>query len=380
MILVSAAVAVGGVGWSGHVLALPLATLFPALWAGCPNRATAVAVSAGYVLAASRGLPQGVAAFFGASVWVGILLWATASLAFVGVHAALWIQQQGAVRATRYAVALALMAVPPLGITGWAHPLTAAGVLFPGWGWWGLAATMAGLLAMTTRAWQLTALAMLGAWTLSAASWTSPAPPDRWQGIDTTMSAALGRGNDLDQHRRLIGMVADRAAAGFEVVVLPESALGALTPTVARLWTEAIAELNVTVIAGAIVIDARGYDNVMVELGKAGAAIRYRARMPVPISMWQPWRIWSGASGGARASFFANPVAEIRGRRVASLICYEQLLLWPILQSALYQPEAIVAIGNGWWATGTAIPLIQHANVEAWAKLFGLSLVTATNR
>ena len=238
--LVSAAVAVGGVGWSGHVLTLPLATLFPALWAGCPNRATAVAVSAGYFLAASRGLPQGVAAFFGASVWAGILLWLAASLAFVAVHAALWTRQPGVVRATRYGVALVLMAVPPLGITGWAHPLTAAGVLFPGWGWWGLAATMAGLLAMTTRLWPLTALAVLGAWTLSAASWTSPAPPNGWQGVDTAMNAALGRGNDLDQHRRLVGMVADRAAAGIEVVVLPESALGALTPTVERLWTEAI--------------------------------------------------------------------------------------------------------------------------------------------
>jgi hypothetical protein len=274
---------------------------------------------------------------------------------------------------------LVLMAVPPLGITGWAHPLTAAGVLFPGWGWWGLTATMAGLLAMTTRVWPLTALVMLGAWTLSAASWTSPAPPDRWQGVDTTMSAALGRGNDLDQHRRLVGMVSNQAA-GIEVVVFPESALGALTPTVARLWTEATASFEVTVIAGAIVIDAGGYDNVMAELGKAGAAIRYRARMPVPIAMWQPWRIWFGASGGARAIFFANPVAEIRGRRVAPLICYEQLLLWPVLQSALHRPEAIVAIGNGWWATGTAIPAIQQASVEAWAKLFGLFLVTAVNR
>ena len=62
------------------------------------------------------------------------------------------------------------------------------------------------------------------------------------------------------------------------------------------------------------------------------------------------------------------------------LICYEQLLIWPILQSALHKPDVIIAIGNGWWATGTSIPEIQLASMKAWARLFGLPLATAFNR
>ena len=46
------------------MLALPVAMLFPALWASAPTRMVATAVSAGYFLAASRGLPQGAAEFF----------------------------------------------------------------------------------------------------------------------------------------------------------------------------------------------------------------------------------------------------------------------------------------------------------------------------
>ena len=86
-------------------------------------------------------------------------------------------------------------------------------------------------------------------------------------------------------------------------MVLPESALGPLTPTVERYWIEALADLDVSVIAGAAAIDGAGYDNVMVNIGPRVAEIRYRARMPVPVSMWQPWRAWFGSSGGARATF-----------------------------------------------------------------------------
>ncbi len=42
----------------------------------------------------------------------------------------------------------------------------------------------------------------------------------------------------------------------------------------------------------------RGYDNVMVEVSAAGAAVLYRERMPVPLSMWQPWLAWIGEPAG----------------------------------------------------------------------------------
>ena len=72
------------------MLAFPVAVLFPTLWAMSPSRLTASLVSAGYFLGASRGLPLGVANFYAADLWPGLLLWATASLSFAGVHAALW--------------------------------------------------------------------------------------------------------------------------------------------------------------------------------------------------------------------------------------------------------------------------------------------------
>ncbi|WP_454685492.1 conjugal transfer protein TraB [Ancylobacter moscoviensis] len=371
---------VGAIGWSGEPLTLPLAMLFPALWASARSRFVAALVAAAYFLAASRGLPQGVANFYGADLGPGLFLWLVASLAFVAVHALLWTSRPGGGRAARFALAAGLMAVPPLGIVGWAHPLTAAGVLFPGWGWLGLAAAVAGLMVMTTRAWPIAAFALAGIWLWSAATWTAPSLPDGFRGVDLDMGQSLGRDGTLERQRDLIATVMRAEGRGGRIVVLPESALGFWTPSVERLWREALASSDIAVIAGAAVIDPQGYDNVLVAISADKAGILYRERMPVPVSMWQPWRRWLGQDGGARAHLFANPTVEFGGRRIAPLICYEQLIVWPILQSMLQRPDAIVATGNGWWTVGTSIIDIQNASTIAWARLFDVSLVTAFNR
>jgi hypothetical protein len=220
--LIAASGACGWIAWSGHVLALPVAVMFPALWGMSPSRLTAMLVSTGYFLAASRGLPQGVANFYAAELWPGLLLWIAASLSFAGVHAALWkgrpegkspgVGRTGMAIWARYLAAAMLLGLPPLGITGWAHPLTATGVLFPGWGWWGLVAMTAGLAMMTSRYWPATAIVLGGLWLWSAATWTSPDLPEGWKGVDLEQGQKLGRDGSLDYHRDLIATV--RAAGG----------------------------------------------------------------------------------------------------------------------------------------------------------------------
>lgn len=67
------------------------------------------------------------------------------------------------------------------------------------------------------------------------------------------------------------------------------------------------------------------------------------------------------------------------GERAAVLICYEQLLSWPILTSMLAHPTVIVAVANDYWAGGTTIPEVQLAAVRAWARLISIPYVSATN-
>ncbi|YCI06428.1 conjugal transfer protein TraB (plasmid) [Ensifer sp. D2-11] len=377
-LLAGGAAASGWIGWSGHVVLLPAALAFPLLWSQAPNRPAAALISAGYFLAASRGLPHGVATFYASDFWPGLLLWFAASTSFVVVHTALG-SRHGAWRPARYLAVSILMATPPFGITGWAHPITAAGVVFPGWGWFGLAAMTAGLMGLVTRMGPAVAVALGGFWLWSAATWTDPNLPETWRGVDLAMGASLGRDGGLHRQRDLIATARGAVESGAQAVVLPESALGFLTPTVERLWADAFVDGDATVIAGAAVVDAGGYDNVLVAVDGNGGRILYRERMPVPGSMWQPWRSWLGTSGGARAHFFANPVVEVASRTIAPLICYEQLVVWPVLQSMLDDPDIIVAVGNGWWTAGSSIVAIQRASVTAWAKLFAKPLVISFN-
>jgi apolipoprotein N-acyltransferase len=118
---------------------------------------------------------------------------------------------------------------------------------------------------------------------------------------------------------------------------------------------------------------------VLVRVSASESEILYRERMPVPGSMWQPWLPLIGNSRGAQAAFFGNPIVSVGGQRVAPLICYEQLIIWPVLQSMLHDPDLITAVGNDWWTKGTSIIGIQRASTEAWARLFDKPLIMSFN-
>lgn len=373
--LVGAAIAIGVIAWSGHVLALPLACIFPLLWSLAPTRLIAALVSMAYFLAASRDLPHSASTYLGISLIEGVGLWFAASASFVLVHSLLWTSKPGWQRVARYGVATILMAFPSFGITGWAGPISAAGVLFPGWVWFGLAATATGLLVMTTRSWPVAALALGGAWAWSAATWAPTRMPDGWIGINTSFDYSdKAKANGYEQQMDTIALMRKEAGEGSSHIVLPESAFGTWTPTMERLWTQRLKGTGVTVLGGAMVLTDNGYDNVIIKLTAAGSEIVYRQRMPVPIAMWRPW-----SSGGASADFFGNPIMKLGGQVVAPLICHEQLLVWPVLHSILAGADVIVATGNVWWAGETHVQDIQRANVLAWAALFDLPLVTSFN-
>lgn len=348
--------------------------MFPVVWSLAGSRFGAALIAGAYFLGASRGLPEGVSNFFGSDIFLGLSLWACASLAFVVVHAACWSRRGDWRQARNYFLANVLMSVPPLGIVGWANPVTAAGIIFPGWGWSGLGVTIVLLMVSTTR-FRWTAIVIISALALLSASWVDPVSPAGWRGIDTSFVSGRDQYADYGQQLSTMASVRKAVAAGAEVVVLPESAFGLWTPTTEALWRRGLADLNVTVVGGAVILTETGYDNLMVWIAADSSAVLYHQRMPVPVSMWQPW-----TSGGANADFFRNAVVELGGLRLAVLLCYEQLLIWPVLHSVMLDADVVIATGNGWWTGSTSIVPIQRASATAWASLFDLPLAMSFNQ
>jgi len=91
--------------------------------------------------------------------------------------------------------------------------------------------------------------------------------------------------------------------------------------------------------------------------------------------MWNPFH-----SHSARLNLFAPPVIAIAGERTAVLVCYEQLVTWPVLISLGHRPTILIAVANDHWASETRIPAFQVAAIRAWSRLFGVPAITATNR
>lgn len=361
---------------------LPLVTL---LWARSGSRRSAFLVMASYYLGASRGLLGGASVFFQdpdgmRSWWSGAVIWIAPNALLAAVWASAWGPQS---RAWRALAALAIVSAPPIGVVGWANPLTSAGDLFPGLGWLGLCLTLALTCSIASApSWRVLAalgIAMAAAGAakcIGVADVTSTA----WMAIDTKLGKGADEGGDgFDQMQRLqreVESAAGRAPVGA-ILVLPELVAGDWS--VDRTWWSPIDRIlkkrGQTVVVGAHVADvgSRKSVNALFTIG-AAASVVMPDRVPVPVSMWRPW-----SAEGTRADWFAPGVGRVGTTRVGHLVCYEQLLIWPALVSAAGSPDVLVGAANDWWARGTSVPVIQRQAVAAWGRLFGLPVVFASN-
>jgi apolipoprotein N-acyltransferase len=168
-------------------------------------------------------------------------------------------------------------------------------------------------------------------------------------------------------------------ASSRKVIVFPESMVPRWTDATEYLWRNTIDEIRAkgkTVLfgAGLPISGTHGYRNAVLVVGKTTTAA-FLQRVPVSAIMWNPLV----PEQSVPMHPFGPSVFEVAGERVAILICYEQLLAWPILQSAVHRPTLVVGVANDNWARGTPIPAAQRAAMTAWARLFRLPQIMAVN-
>ncbi len=363
-----------------------LAAAMPLLWSLAGSRWWAGMIALAYYLAASRGLPFGAGIFFAESapLWFSWALWLAAGLVNALPWLLLWSQHPRR-QAWTMPAALALTALPPVGFIGWVNPLTAAGVLFPGLGFVGLACLVASLVLAVLRRWPAVAiLASVAVASNIVALQAKPEPwVSAWSGQDTAFARlqTAAAPNFLAEGQRMaqVLMIASQLQPG-RVLVMPETVLPRVRQVNdfnASMLADLSAQLKAkgsAVLIGAEVVGPAGHQlqNALVVLGDESAPLVQR--VPVPIGMWRPWSAESIA-----ADPLASGIALVAGRKVAYSICYEQLLVYPMLVSLAHSPDVLVGAANDWWARETSIPTIQGQALDAWGALFGLPVVRATN-
>lgn len=380
--LIPVAAALGFVGWNGSVLAMLGLPLLVWIWRIAPSRRFAFLALLAYYLVADRGLLRGAAVFFSdplqkPSIAAGLAIWIAPSALLALTWAVLWGRR---FHAGRLAAILLLVSIPPLGIFGWANPLTAAGAWFPGTGWWGLTAFFSLLLLLVTEtAWRRRSIAIL--MFVAVVANTVYAAPERaqWTAINTQFQPSRNDAGEYSRMRQLLAIAGRGLARAMpgSVIVLPE-AVGGNWEINAPFWDQlgdAARRKGVTVLVGGQrpIDGSAHYINGLFSVGFEGGIV-IPDRMPVPVSMWMPF-----SDKGAAALWGHPGVTRVHGQEVAHLVCYEQLLIWPVLRSMAESPRVLLGVANDWWAAGTAIPAIQRQVVEAWGRLFAVPIVFAAN-
>lgn len=396
---------------SAYPLGIALAVAMPAFVLRQRSRSAAYRTAACYYAGALWPLVPGARNFYGPRVssLSELAVWTAAWLLLASPWPLVWSANPGQWwwRAT---CGLALGVVPPLGLIGWASPLMGAGFLFPGTRWWGLAACALapGLLTAYPRR---TAPLIIGVAVVCNLMRAPVPPPPGWIAIDTHFGAIAHQVvTPVAEYQ--VAQTIQRAtlSTSGKVFLFPETVVPVWTAATDAFWQPTLERLRssgkVAIIGArlpvpgaaagvpssrdlgsALVILQGGtasgtllraqppefrYDNAVVIRGAESTF--FRQRIPVPIAMWKPFQ-----HDSARLNLFGPGVIRIGKRRAAPLICYEQLLVWPVITSLLQGPDILLAPANDYWAAGTLIPAHQITSMESWSRLFRLPYLAATN-
>lgn len=294
-------------------------------------------------------------------------------------------------RAIAVAGAMLLVTVPPIGLLGWQSPLFAGAMIYPRTGAAGvlLCAALMGLIAggaltkAAPRALRRTAMLCLAAAPIALLI-SAHAPVARglghWIGVDTHFGPVPeGR----EPRGAQIAAKADVYLSGnYDVVIFPESVLpsfSAADQMAMNAMEVDAARQGVVVLAGATHPVTDGPDrwaNVLQAFG-AMQGVMQESRLPAPVGNWR-------IGEGVRLRPFASDLMALPDRTgmrtVAVSICYENLVLWGHPGLLTGQAEALVAVGNHWFAGATRIPAIDRTSVWALGRLAGVPVIAAMNR
>lgn len=272
-----------------------------------------------------------------------------------------------------------IFALPPMMWVGWASPLNAAGVVLPGLGWFGLGLFLGALMfVMMSRILSLLAVVALSGAVfvlgpeMPLADRVDPRAHD-WTGIDTHLGQLeITNARAVTERQRDVFRAIEESRGAASRVLLPETITGEWA-FAEPMWSTWESPGFGALLGTQVHRETRGYHNSLVGVGQL-EGIRYDQRVPIPWAMWNPLD-----PDSARASITGPGTVMQEDQVIGALVCYEQLVVFPILTTLWEQPDVIVAPANAWWAANEAIPEMQKNIMQSWSRLFRTPVLTAIN-
>lgn len=380
---------IGGIAWSGAPGALGLALLAPAVILSGHSRRAVLARALGYFAAATWPIVPSAAVFFGeGGSTLGLFAASMGGWLFVAaansVPWAVLSPQSRAQRIVSLVLGLLLPALPPLALIGLASPLAGVGLLLPETGLIGCVAyVLAGMLWVSSARPGVRASAAVVLLGLAAIAQTAGkpdgAPDPHWQAVSTTTGGPLAATQASADATAIEQLRVTMARTSTDNVVLPESYFrswsAATDAFLAPLWRR-LAQDGRTVMFGAQRLnpETRRIDSLVLVRGASRGELSQH--YPVPLGMYR-----FGATGSVPLRWRGSYSLPVGTERAAVLICWEQLLLAPMLSVMLESPRPtrLIALSNLYFARRSPVARIQRASARAWARLLGVPFVYATN-
>jgi hypothetical protein len=371
--LFAIAALIGGLGWSGNPSLHFLALLYPFVYIHTRRRLDTIS-AVFYYAASTWPVIPGAQSFFGTGHQLGkpIAIW----IAITALGSLPWLLFYHRRFLPLSAIgSLAILALP-LSLVTVAHPLIAAGIWFPGTRWFGLALPLV-LIAVHRRLGTPLVFAVLILASLAVhARFVRPAADPHIVTVNTNFGNESGTSEQ--QAERTIQQIS--LAHSNALVIFPESVIPNWSSAHDARWASTFMQLGQqrTGILIGTTIPIPNTDasrNVLLSRGYT-EHLSYVQRVPIPLGMWQ--------LGESRRGFPLSlrfPAAiRVWNRRAGVLLCYEQLVFWPAVETLARNPEILIAPSNLYWARNTSIPAIQHLAAQDWADLWAIPLYEARNQ
>jgi len=214
-----------------------------------------------------------------------------------------------------------------------------------------------------------------------------PKEPIGWVNFDTSagkipwdIQAQVQRQLDLIQSTKDILI----SSKNITLIVMPEQIAGYVDNPMLLVWQRELKFLpwhkgQMLMVGMERPIGNKGLYKDAVMFVYEGKIIGFAsARQTVPVAMWRPWYAEHTPSDWFKTNLAPVPWNG-KIKPAALTICYEELLVWPVVSTFMLEhPLAIVSVANDWWAD-PAERQVQREHIEAWSKIFGVPLIRAVN-